>query len=101
MDVELAQLTNVTSNSFEVLSSTDTVLLTQNNLVAGMNSIDLTSIPAVNTSIKLRWMVTHSGTPGGGGVVGARLASWRVVGESAGVTPVTVTPAVGSVNSGI
>ncbi|MFN0078819.1 MAG: TIGR02597 family protein [Prosthecobacter sp.] len=99
-DVELGQLNNVSANTLEVLSSTGQVLLTRNNLTSGFNSIDLTGVPATNVSLKLRWTVTHTGTPGVGGVAGARLLSWRAVGESEGITQFSITPAAATVNSG-
>jgi hypothetical protein len=97
LDVEVADLGDVTTNTFEVRDCLDNVLQTE-TLAEGINSIDISSIPNTNTNIKLVFQAEHTGVPGAG-VTGVSLNEWEVYGKADGVTILNIQPTQSEIDS--
>ncbi len=90
LDIEVQNLTDVTTNTLEVKDCSDNVLQTE-TLTEGINSFDLSSIPSSSAQIKLVYSVEHSATPGSGASA-SKLNFWKVFGKSQNITGLSITP---------
>ncbi|MEN9628292.1 MAG: hypothetical protein RJA10_1519, partial [Pseudomonadota bacterium] len=96
-DLSLSQTGNLSSHRLEVQDCAGNVLVTQTSPIAGGASVDLRSIPASTTSIRLAYIATHSATPNGSTVLPVRVDFWRVFGQATGPTQLTVTQSATSI----